>query len=1498
MTTQAVRGEKGIALLAVLVTLALMITLIGPFLISMTQSGEAAEYEASERESRVLVRGLRDSALQFVAQSQGSADPTPRFDSSNEIPRRWTPPSLPGEDGQRASDEKPLGERRPVGVDLLDVNARIFAPTMPQQIWANHFGWYAVLSEDLEIDEEERMAIQGGEQLPDSGFVWLGNECIRYERKGFGTLEGLTRGWSPQGQVEPNTVPDPYGPKTPHASGQMMHDMRVRLLATWAFDPGYGARAGQRERFLPFQSVEEIVRVDSETFGEIPREGLEELGELLVFDSARVHGGAFGKEERVFSAIEPGITTRLAVKDATSFPAGTVVHVSVQEQSEWALVIGMGNGSRGSSAQLPLGGATLLLDRPLRLQAPEEQARIRPLLPVPVNINTCSEQVLALMIEGVRTRRFRSQHGVVSYPLSRQKAKQIAERIYLSRSYDPDADVEGELPFENWQALHKRVLEPMRDEELLSNPELFHLYALFMNGIEHRLEQGGVPISYESSGLVEYRAAAAVLSGIGETLARREVTGLALPQPERSVERFYVSQEDFDEASRLARSRPYWSTGPIATNVRPDRSYSEPPDPSIAHLMPWVHGKSARFPSTEAQDSQAMLATNRIPDYGRLSYGNGFPEADHPEGLDLRQQEAPAIKSSVSVTNPTALAKTIMDGVRQGQVPVIPMAMQVTGAAGNAGTGRGGLGLAFGISAWWKPYSMRESILFDVNGGNPFRNRIFLTMDSGGLTLRMYDSAGQDPAPGNTSPEETALRWIVEPGTAALQENLWFHTAVEIAGGTPSGVALFTDGALLGKPAFLTRTTGGLGELQLEPRHDVPFFRLIQDSASTIGAEDSSTFPERGVLRYGNELIEYSGRSGGSFNLKIEDSIGGRMARGTFRLQRPGNNDPSTGATVQNLRVTAPSHPSNSSISLYGYSNPIVEDAFVVPGKASLLGTLGRWAPARVTVGPDDVILTESARSISLGKGLDRDTQSAELQLGPADGTSKGKVTGFDSAGGYAVLVQRHYLWQGPTVGATETRIEEEVGGVELVRYSGFNGSTIRITRGNLNLGTLPISRSQGAAQTGANDAPYLRSRHFVTEWNKGIFSNQSDPNDEETMWCYLVPVSIAISPGMTLPDPAELGHSEWLQIYNAADENLTEWVRYDKLVDGRYAMRIHPDALGALQNVLTTNNSQLTKQPGARGPYEVDTGDRGLIEPPRSGWPRIGEPNSEENALDYTCRLRFCFRGDPYTGTATHDQSNADVLPVFRTVLGSLELGRPGRGDRVALLTGANSAQASAGEPEWQQVNWERAPLARLCTQRADERLVQHQRERPGRRAVQPGCAQGRRPVPLPGRQAHRRHPAHGPHGQVPLGRTPGRAGSDRVARQVGHRFAALRRPRGQPPGLSRAQRQSRLLGSPRRDLWSGRRSGRRRRHHLAGGFPAAARIGQRRRLARPAPGRGRGRGLHELRPRQRRADDREQRARPAGHQGQRARRRHALLLDLEPTRELSAGGPAAELR
>ncbi|PIE22713.1 MAG: hypothetical protein CSA62_11005 [Planctomycetota bacterium] len=1270
-------------MLAVLVVLGIMVALVGPFLVSMSQSGAAAEQEASVREARVLVRSLRDSALQSIAESQGDADPTPSFDGREEFPEYWTPPVLAEEQAGPDAEEHPLGETRPLQVELHDVQGRIFAPTMPQQVWANHFAWWAVLAQDLEPDESEELSIRGGEGLPDAGYIWIDNECVRYERKEGGRLSGLTRGWSPAGEVKAGTIPDPYGPAAKHRSGTSIHDMRVRLLATWAFDPMLKPRRGQRRDFVPFASVEDIARVECEPFGGFARDKVEALRRLLVFDSARVDGGMLGRAERVFNTIRAGETLSLVVKDGSSFPPGTVVCVEIGDSIEWSLVVSLRFQGRGSSARLPGGGRTLVLDRPLALSAGEEEARVRPLLPVPVNINTADAELLALLFEALRSHRLGKQQGGSHDPLPRSKAKLIAERILQMRSYDPESEEAVERPFENWQALHERVLEPLRDEKLLSNAELFHLYAQMMNGLDQRLDQARVPVAFESSGLVEYRAAAAVLSGAGRTLARREVQGLALPQPARSVERLYATQERFDEATRLSRSRPYWSTGPMATTLRQERNYQEPPDPAFAQLLPWLKGESARWPSQSESDSVAMLGTSRLPNLHPFSMGASFPLANHPEGRDLSAQPSEPLLVEVSAETLSTAVRQMIEKVAKGAEALLPMSLRFGSGQG------GGMGIGWGLSAWWKPRSLRESVLFDLNGGEAFRNRIFLGLDSQGLSLRLYDNAGQDPDPGVTQPTETALRWEVPIDQAALEKDLWFHTAIEIARGSPSGLALFTDGALLGKPAYLSYAREGLGELSLDLKPEISFAAQLQAMSQPLSVEDGSSFPEKGVYRIGNELYEAT-RNGNKLNPRLDDSMGGRMARGTFRIQDSGGqNSLQLGQNpgqrgFLNRRAFADACPAGASLELYGYSNPVLRDSFIVPGKAKLQGSCGRWRPLVVLEAPDDVVLNEGSRSLKLGKGLLEDSHTAKLVLGPADG-SNARVSGLDSAGGYAVLVQRRYRWLGPRVQGKEIRIEENVGGVELVRYSGFAGSAVTITRGNFQLGVLPRSPS-GNAGASASGADYLTKRHFVTEWNKELFTG--DPNAEETMWCYFVPVSIAITGGLNLRDPAELGYSNYLQIYNPNDESKCEWVRYDKLADnGRYALRIHPRALRNLEQLLTTQRSQRQKEPSAQGPYQVDTGDRVLVEPPRTGWPRIGEPDSKETALEYSARLRFRFRGDPFTGTATHEQANCDVMPVFRTLFSwRLELGRPGRGDRVALMTGADSANQYV---DWQTVNW-----------------------------------------------------------------------------------------------------------------------------------------------------------------------------------------------------------------
>lgn len=1250
------RAEGGFALIAVLMVLGVLLALLGPFLFSMGQESNAAEDEAGQREVRTLADGGRQVLLARLGQTHGSSDLTPNYDDVTELEIRY----------DTTEDESSLGPRRVLTAESIDLQGRIHAPTCPQMVWANLLGLVGVLRAPLKIDQTQQMAVSNISRFPDSGYVWIGTELIHYGRKSAGGLEDLERGvkWT-------EGPPDPYGPPHDHDAYAFVFDARVRELVTRPFE-----RDESRASWNGWRAFEEMLEVSRAGFGDLTMDELEPIRLLLAFDGARPHGASLGKAERVFSALVPGETHVVVVRDPMSFPPGTVVRIRVQDAVEWALVVDDPRKlSRGLSSSASVGSSPgrLVLHRVTQLLAGEDEAIIEPLLPLPLNINTASAAALTGVFQNIRGAGSgwsmmvspEGRHLRMQEPLAGGRAKQLSEHLVGLRG--PTEDEDWPHPFTGVQDLLERGLLPMREAGIIGEAALDFVYSVMLNGLDSRNAQASIPVAFESSGLVRYRVATALLSGGGRTLAREERVGVALPQPSRGVDKVYASQNRFDEATRSDRSRPFWTTWPENTTVHSahpiaggSRSSSEPPSLSRAHLAPVSSGgKKARFPSEDAEASRVTLGVAQPPLIGIGNAVYGFGGTAHPEGWDVRalgpyRDIQVALPGSVNAKNVEKILKRVE---RSGLIPM--------------SEGPGGLGMAFGIGFWAKPRGLQDQVLFDLAGrdGSPAQNRITLALEGAQVVLRVWDVAGLDPEPGEDNPEETCLKWTMPIQDNGIVGDVWSHFGFELAGGTPDGICVFTDGAAKGKPWYMSHLLGALGEVDLT---QLTNNRQRQRALNpTLGVEDSEGLPRAGVYIVGNELFEVTENQNGALATSRRDSRGGRGARdsGIPIAVLQGKADASS--------AKLPPHPANAAMRLYGYSNPILEQYHMLPGEGQLAsGSLKAWGVARV-VDPREPI---QVGRVSLGKGIDEKfTGPIQLAAPIVDAEpSGGGIPGFDRGGGYALLIQR-----GITVRDMGQNLIDYAGGCEVIRYSAFDGTQLTIESRAL---TLPPDLN------GGGDASWLRAEpsKFVTEWEK---RGRTDPNSLPQLFTFCVPISVAVS-GLTLLDPVSQDHSDWIQI-RPNDEQRTEWVRYDYVDASRnWVCRTRRRAVWRLFWELTRNRMTAEVTGPPRNPIvrlDFEAGPVNWEQPPQD------DPKGEIGSIDdfevgdnlphWIARRRFAFRGDMATGTSSHELTGGLVTPVFRTAVGRLRLGRPGRGDRIASVTGSDGDDLPS--VEWNRITW-----------------------------------------------------------------------------------------------------------------------------------------------------------------------------------------------------------------
>ncbi|MEZ5989975.1 MAG: hypothetical protein R3F30_12780 [Planctomycetota bacterium] len=1255
-------GDRdGFALMAVLVLLFLLTAMLGPFLASMNDGQRDAENEAVLIGRSLGVEGIRDAFLGNIGRTQGTLDDTPGYDGIDEIAAsRAGAPVLGGQDGQIYTSE------------VADLQARLFAPALPTQTWANLSGWYCYLTAELEKDEADRMEVNSTAGFDDQGYVWVRNELIRYERKVGNAFEGLTRGVNSGGD---ETIPDPYGPATKHGRSEGVVDARVRLLVTWQFDQGVKAGQGPRTRFKPWQTVDELARVGEAQYGVLPAEMLERWRPLLSFHSARPMGGAWGKPERVFNALVKGQTNLLVVRDGTAMPTGTIVRVRVGDELDHALVVAHDRGTaRQTSVQLD-SAMWLLLDRPVKLEATETQAYVEPLRPVPVNVNTAGVDVLATLFEALASDRVPGdaeahvQDMYLSPPLDHGRARQIAQQLVDRRG--PTEAEPWERPYKDLQDLFERVFDPSLPDAFLSNAEMLCVYRVIVNGQQGSLAQAAPACCFESAGLVRYRVAGEVLGGIGRSLGEYERRGIAYAQPGREVDVVAATQKDLDEWSRLARSSNLWISGPINTQMRLRRFFGQPPgepaDPTIAHLMPVLHGQQARFPSRAAGDGWIRPALAPAYRYSRLDYGQDFETSDDPDGLDLSRNKTPEIQVGLP-GGAGGIGQAVAQGLARGRMERIPMMLEESG-----------WGIGFGTNAWYKPRALGDACLFELANldASDWENRIWLALEGDRVVLRAYDMAGQDPAPNVCQPETTAIEWEVPVAETAIAADTWVHAGVEYQGHRPGMAFATVDGVPKGKPKYLTWLTQDVPEVELPLNFSV----LVQQDKGRfpeIFVESTEDFPPQGVLRIGDELFEYTAKTGSSFITAWADSRGGRLKRqwGDEFTPSRSQNDPMPGT------VELPSHRAGSAVELYGFSSPVAKDSLVVPGKGGLVSeTLDRWGVARATTAKDPI----SIGNFQLGKGIDEKYTGKLDLVAPTTGSSTGaKLPGFEKGEGYALLVQEASSWTLRRPNQLEETIR--TGGVELVKYRGFDGSSIQIVERFLVAGPDQATLAQ-AGWFNSSGGGTVTAGRYVTDWAKGLGGANVDLNELPQLWLWVVPCSMAVR-GLTLVDPIPRGHNEWLQVYPGDNDDHTEWVHYDTVL-GDHVCRLRQRAMSNLLWSLTHSTAVQGHESTGGVWNNLPDGPISFTPVPRGGLKGIGQPDTDEDDPSYTARRAFRFRGDYATGTASHQQTRGSVVtPVHRITIFQRypTEGRAGRLDRVCLITAG-----ADGRPikEWHTVQW-----------------------------------------------------------------------------------------------------------------------------------------------------------------------------------------------------------------
>lgn len=1206
--------RAGFAVLSVLFVLLALLFLCIPFLLTSRNASSASTQLSDSAQSRLALEAGVRHARANLGFSHPSSDVTPYFDDLAELSVEG---ALPVEFWNHHDPRGVMWD-----VEAADVAGRIDVGSAPPQVFANLTGAITRVSEAVKANAKQITVLSTAGFRPE-GFVFVGSELVRYTTISDGKLSGLTRGLAARVDEKGNWLGCGPSPATDHAIGTAVIDQRAFAVPMWRIAD---AAAGLRV----FDAIEEVRDATPLAMSGDLGEGFSDALE----DNTSVYGGVRGgrvwqRAVRVTNALRANEDCVVRVAERRNFNPGTTVCLNDGRNIEFAIV------------QALVDRDGVRLTAPVKIEYLAYQATIAPLARRPVNVNVAPASVLHALFANL-------QLSGRSNRITRDEAATLAALCIESR------------PFTGLEDLLRRVVlpaagvEPLPEDapvkpallaggtaELIDVDDALAFYANALNANDERLAYSTMPLSFVSRDVyrIEARAAVHAESGVRRAGGLREEVALIVPQ--RDLMQVWARQEDFEESLRLDGEAPFWATGPSATS-RPD-GFSVPPSRLFAHWgtwkdQPFIPGRTKLEPD-EVPRPEHVFASREDRGWTQLMpvrvEENGFTNGrmlhfDH-ETRDLEGRYLPDEPISYVPGDPKV----------QWAQPL------------------GGLSRPMQASFWVKPRALVDGTFVDFGNGALDTDRIWLGIEGPDLVLRVIDGPGDHP--GSVFEEFGEARFALQPGEGpGLAVDTWSHIEIDVRGNRPDQISLAVDGRRFGV------RTRGLTRLS----SDFPVDAIV------FTVEDGEGFPDRGVARIGNELVEYVKQSPTTFAARHETigpnaGFGGRLARYPFTLSATAGVAPGTNAAKGNVLE---SHLAGTPVQLYGYSLPLRSN---VPfGEGSLTEAIGRFAVAivdSVEVGgspsPGEPIDLPGLFNPNIGLGMEGLTsQVTALVLRPADPapmTTNTVMQAFQPTGGYALLMQLAPLnVQGLPPGNPITTVNQTpVFGTEVIHYSGWNGDRLLIDR-------------RAALPSENNDT---RPHAFVTQWRFTLNGQNVTSLDREI---FVVPISINVGNTAAFLPPAATNQSEFAQITELGAGEKTEWVRYDR-IEGNSLVRSDPVWLGHCRARVIGDprgdlNPPVPPPPGGGGPMMPM-----LLSPPPappaaasaqvgsnlSAWQTyLGVDEDVDAPVTRTARTALQFRGVLGTYSHAHGQATP-VHPVWRVNPGDADSGLPGHGDFAFLI-------------------------------------------------------------------------------------------------------------------------------------------------------------------------------------------------------------------------------------
>ena len=1242
--------RSGFALIAVLLVLLSLLILATPLLLSARGADQASTRFADRTDARVALDTAARHARAVLSETYGSADQdrTPYFDDLDEVRVGNAFP-----DGfLNANDATGLMWT----VESRDVAGLVDLDSASPQVLANLMGLTSRLGAVLEGDAKEILLAPNANFEP-TGFVWIAGETVQIKRVVENAAVDFTRGVF--GPSEGSEWLGGPRPPVSHGIGTPVIDQRALAPALWRLvSPDDEPRAWESiERLPDCANFALAAATDPAGLGVMRDTLLRSLRENGTTHGGLRAGVRWQRGARLTEKVEGGKDGRLKVDSARWFNPGATVRIRDGQSSELALV------------QNVLGSGQIALDRVLRNDYLAYEAVVDVLARRPVNLNTAPREVLVALFLNLQVA---GQNSRVTVDEADAFAALVIEsrpftgfEDFLTRAVLPAAGIEklpGDAPV---------VPDVLRSgEAFLDKWDAVAVYANGLNANDATLAWSTMPYAFTTRDVyaLELRAVINAESGVLRYSAVRDDVMAVVPQ--RELTKLWARQEDFDEELRLGLEAAWWLTGPKATSqwdggtIPPSRLWpalgtfeGRPFLPGVSDDAAYANRETPpsperTFPSRE-DTSWAALMPTRLAETQLL---RGRVEHFDHETRDVEGRYLPD----------QVVSRSADEDMVRWNAPDAPFLRSSA------------------LSMWIKPRSLSNGRFVDVGGTSPDVDRMTLSLDGDDLVLRVVDGFGdhRDTA----FAERGEMRYSVSE-SPGLPADVWSHVELDVRGNRPSQMHMLVNGLAHGvRTPGLTRLTASLSQ-----------------SSSTLAVESTEGFPDRCVVRVGNELIEVTVAGGAMTATRMETGVmagfGGRMAR-----ERAAQLTEDAGSPPASLATLSTDHAAGTPVELYGYSLP--NRSQVPSGESRIARDIGKFRVSIVTA--VDGATSSNGDPIQygfvafpLGFGLRAETPAAGLSLvlrcaddgfvlSPSTPPEE-FMTAFHPDGGYAAIVQVRFD-DAAGGNALDTQ-GQPLGGVEIIRYSGWSGTSLQIAERAVE-GSLQNLSNLTAGQQVFIGQP----RSFVTQWDMGVPPiNNREPISTLEWQTFVVPISFAVPGSSDVRGfvAASKGNSQFAQVTHVDDAEFTEWVRYDFFDTRRgQLVRDDPDALiNGVYAVLTLNRQlRLTDpQPGGGGggggggsqeelakvapAFEPKPAAAALTSAQTytiSQWdPRIGENENlaEDFPLSRAVETWFQFRG--VSGTWSHSHKAGTLVhPVFEVEPRDVSGGRPGRLDAIFLAS------------------------------------------------------------------------------------------------------------------------------------------------------------------------------------------------------------------------------------